>query len=542
MRMKALLNGKVYSDSSFYEAILIEGRKIKAVGTDDEIMKMLGEEDENIDLEGRLVLPGFIDSHAHGPFSLSKMVDRIDLYPVDTKEGYLDIIRKFVEEHPEMEVYSGMGWLNPAFDGAPDKESLDSICSDKPVILQSGDGHSVWGNSKAIELAGISADTSDPEGGTIERNPDGSPIGTFREQAQDMLRDLIPEPTVEEYRKSIMIFQDMMAGYGTTAVFDPMVALDSNLLEAYRVMDREGQLKVKFALAYQSDPEAPEVLASRCCETGPFNSGKLIEGTFVKVFIDGVVEGGTAYLKDEYCTRPGYHGEALWSQKKLDEFCAAVDRAGYDIHFHVIGDAAVKQVIDAMEYVKKENGERNRNTVAAHMQIVDPADFERLKELDIRISSNPYWFLKAPGYYDDIELPMLGERAENEYPMKSFFDLGLTVSAGSDFAVTPDPYPMKGIQLAMLRTIEYDEHNEPKNILGEKERITFEQGLAAFTVNGAVTMGIDDMTGEIRAGKCADLAVMDQNVFETDPRELENTAVYMTISDGEVIYQKNSAK
>lgn len=540
MRMKALLNGKIYSSKGFYEAVLIENGKIKALGKNDQIKKMISAEDEQLDLNGRLVLPGFIDSHAHGPFSLSKMVDRIDLYSEDTEEGYIEIVRKFVEENPDKEVYSGMGWINPAFDKlGPDKKSLDRVCSDKPVILQSGDGHSVWGNSRAIELAGVSAETPDPEGGTIERDTDGSPRGAFREQAQDMLRDLIPEPTIEEYKKSIMLFQDMMASYGHTAVFDPMVDLDSNMLEAYRELDREGMLKIKFGLAYLSAPENPELLLERCREIPRFNSGKLIEGTFVKVFVDGVVEGGTAYLKEAYCNRPGYFGKALWSQDKLNRFCEAVDKAGYDIHFHVIGDAAVKQMIDAMDHVKKANGERLRNTVAAHMQIVDVNDYEKLKELDIRISSNPYWFVKAPGYYEDIELPSLGDRAEREYPMKAFFDMGLTVSAGSDFAVTPEPFPMRGIQLAMLRTIEIDEHNAPQNILGAEESIDFEQGLEAFTANGSKTMGIDGLTGVIEVGKCADLAVMEQNVLEMEPWELEKTCVYMTFSDGEMIYCRN---
>ncbi len=174
------------------------------------------------------------------------------------------------------------------------------------------------------------------------------------------------------------------------------------------------------------------------------------------------------------------------------------------------------------------------------MQIVDPADYSKLKELDIRISSNPYWFVKAPGYYEDIEIPFLGKRAETEYPMKSFFDTGLVVSAGSDYAVTPKPYPMAGIQLAMLRTLEGKDHLDPENVLGAAEKITLKQGIDAFTINGAVTMGIDDITGSIETGKCADMVVMEQDVFETAPEKLYETSVYMTISDGEIVYEKES--
>lgn len=307
-------------------------------------------------------------------------------------------------------------------------------------------------------------------------------------------------------------------------------------------MNEEGRLKMKFALAYSSMPEDPEGSLEGYRKGRPLKNGKLTEGTFVKVFIDGVVEGGTACLKEDYCNQEGYCGRPLWSQDTLNDFCAEVDRLGYDLHFHVIGDAAVQQVIEAMEYVKQENGSRARNTVAAHMQIVDPADYDKLKELDIRVSSNPYWFVKAPGYYEDIELPFLGKRAETEYPMKSFFDMGLVVSAGSDYAVTPRPYPMEGIQLAMLRTLPEEDHLDPEKILGAAEKITLEQGLDAFTLNGAVTMGISDVTGSLEAGKCADIVVMEQDVFQTAPEKLFETNVYMTISDGEIVYEKDGRK
>ncbi len=540
--MMILYNGKIYSKGGFCQALLIDGKNIVATGSNEEIRAMAGHGDKYIDLEGRLVLPGFVDTHAHGPLSFEQK-SNIDLYADETKEEYLKTVEDFVKAHPDKRMYSGMGWLNPAFDAlGPDKESLDRICDDRPVILRSGDGHSVWANSKAIEMAGITDETPDPDGGTIERNEDGSTHGTFRDQAQEIMLALIPEPTVEEFLEAIEGFQDMMVSYGHTAVFDPLVAFDGNLNKAYRRMNEEGRLKMKFALAYSSMPEDPEGSLEGYRKGRPLKNGKLTEGTFVKVFIDGVVEGGTACLKEDYCNQEGYCGRPLWSQDTLNDFCAEVDRLGYDLHFHVIGDAAVQQVIEAMEYVKQENGSRARNTVAAHMQIVDPADYDKLKELDIRVSSNPYWFVKAPGYYEDIELPFLGKRAETEYPMKSFFDMGLVVSAGSDYAVTPRPYPMEGIQLAMLRTLPEEDYLDPEKVLGAAEKITLEQGLDAFTLNGAVTMGISDVTGSLEAGKCADIVVMEQDVFQTAPEKLFETNVYMTISDGEIVYEKDGRK
>lgn len=537
--MIAFYNGNIYSKKDFYEAILLDGKLIKAIGSSDAILSQIGPQDQKIDLAGRLVLPGFIDSHAHGPLSISRTLGKIDLYPVDTKDGYLRLIENFVRENPEKEIYSGMGWLNPAFDElGPDKESLDAICKAKPIVLCSGDGHSTWGNSKAIELAKVTEASQDPEGGTIERNPDGSIRGTFRDQAKDYLQNLVPEVSVNEYKQALMNFQDMMVEFGHTAVFDAMVDVGSSMHRAYREMNRDGQLKLKCVLAYTSDPENPEASLSQYEKEKPFCEGKLTEGTIVKVFLDGVVEGGTAYLKEAYSHQRGYYGEPLWQQDALNRFCGEVDRLGYDLHFHIIGDAAVAQMLTAIEYVHQNNENRPRNTVAAHMQLVDPKDYPRLKALDIRISSNPYWFVKAPGYYENIELPFLGKRAETEYPMKSFFDLGLIVSAGSDFGVTPRPYPPAGMQIALLRTLYGEDHTDPKNVLGGSEAIDLEQALTAFTINGAKTMGIQQDTGSLEVGKCADLVVMEQNLFVTDAAELYRTEVFMTISDGEIMYKK----
>ena len=458
---------------------------------------------------------------------------------METKEEYLQLVRDFVKQNPDKEIYAGMGWINPAFDSlGPDKESLDEICSEKPIVLRSGDCHSFWTNTKAVEMLGITPKTPDPAGGCIERNPDGSIRGTFRDQAQNGPLSLIPEPTVEEYKACIEEFQNRMIGLGVTAVFDPMVDAGSNCHKAYREMNDAGELKIRMGLAYNSDPEDPMALLPLYEQEKDSGKGMLTEGTFVKVFIDGVVEGVTALLKDEYCNEPGYYGEALWKQDVLNAFCAAVDALGYDLHFHAIGDGATAQVIEAMAYAHAQNGSRERNTVIAHMQIVDPADYPKLKELGIRVSANPYWFVKEPGYFYGIEKPFLGERAETEYPMKTFFDLGLVVSGGSDFAVTPRPYPPDGMQFAMLRCMPEQDPDDLSLVLNPPERITLAQAIDVFTINGAITMGIEDVTGVAKPGMAADLVVMEQDLFETPPREFVKTEVYMTIADGKIVYRK----
>lgn len=536
--MKALYNGKIYSNEIFEEALLIDGKIIRAIGSSDNILAMISDNDEKIDLQGRLVLPGFIDSHAHGPLSCGMTIGNVDMSGGTTQNEYLAIIKQYVSENPDREIYSGSGWINPSFPGqCPSKESLDEICAEKPMVFISGDGHSVWCNSKAMEMAGVTADTPDPEGGLIEKNPDGSLKGCLRDQARFAALALIPETSIEDYKKVIWDYQTMMIEYGCTAVFDAMVDVGSNLHKAYREMAEEGTLRIKVGMSYSSDPENPMDLLPQYTDIRKGNVDKLYEGQFVKIFVDGVVEGGTAYLKEEYCNKPGHYGEPLWQQDVLNEFCAAVDKAGYDLHYHVIGDAAVDQMLCSIEYINKVNGKKARNVVAAHMQVVDPADYTRLKDLDIRISSDPYWFVKAPGYYEDIELPCLGERALKEYPMKAYFDLGLIVSGASDYMVTPVPYPPMGIQTAMLRTMPGQDHTAKENVLWEEEKITLEQGIQVFTENGAITMGIDDVTGKLEPGMMADIVIMDDDLFEIAPENYADSKVYMTISEGEIVYR-----
>lgn len=538
--MVVLYNGKIYGKEGFNEAILLDGKRIKAIGSDAELRPLA---DEEINLEGKLVLPGFIDSHAHGLYSLAKIVGQMDLaIEREEIEEYIKIIREHIESHPESPLYTGMGWVNPPFgEHGPDKKILDEICSDKMVILQSGDGHSAWCNSLAIEAAGITPETEDPEGGTIERNPDGSIRGTFRESARDLILALIPERSVEECEYIIDLYQKDMARYGIIAAFDPMLDIGTNMHKAYRSMAEKDELKIKFGLAYSSDPQNPQASLDLYRKESYSRVNKLTEGQFVKIFIDGVVEGMTAYLKDEYCNAPGEYGIANWTQEELNEFMQKVDEMGFDLHVHAIGDAAVYQMITGFDHIHKVNGEKTRNSVAAHMQLVDPADYAKLKELDIKFSANPYWFVMAPGYFEGIELPYLGERARKEYPMKTFFDLGMVVSVGSDYAVTPDPYPPRAMQLAMLRTMLGEDSTVDENILWKEERIDFQQALDSVTINGAITMGIDDITGSIEVGKMADLVVMNDDLFEVEPDRFYETSVYMTISEGEIIYRSDIA-
>lgn len=540
--MKLLKNGTIYlgRKKPFEEAILIDGKKIYYTGNNEEAERLAGATADVIDLNGQLVLPGFCDSHAHGAQSQTMKMETCDLSQCKSVEAYLKTVENYIKEHPEKTIIQGIGWENPLFDDkGPKKELLDSISKTRAIFLKSTDYHSIWANSKAIEMAGITERTPDPKGGTIERNSDGTISGTFREEAQNPFEAIRPLPDVAVCKKAILKYQETMASYGITNTFDPLLDPREPYYKAYRELAEEGRLFIKVGIAYTSYPENPMPALDVYATQPRGNKDKLYEGTYVKIFIDGVVEGTTALLKEPYSHIPNYCGEALWKDEALKEFCAAVDKMGFDIHFHTIGDAAVSQMLDALEYVQRVNPTRERRPVAAHVQLMDPADVSRAKAVNLSISADPYWFFKAPGYFEDIEEPFLGkERAAREYPMKIFFDHGIVVSSASDYSVTPEPRPLMGIKNAVERCWPGDDPQNRELVLNPAQRVSLEDMIDSFTIHGAWTTRTEAITGSIETGKFADLVVLDRNILEMTSEDLLDTQIVMTISEGDVIYRK----
>jgi len=535
--MLVLFNGKVYCSGRFDEAVVIDDQKIQYTGTNDGAFAAAGEEADRIDLGGRLVVPGFIDSHAHGGLMTASFKGKINLFEGDTVEEYLDIIRRYVAEHPDHKVYKGAGWSSPLFgEVGPAKELLDEICSDRPIVLKGAEGHSLWANSRAIELAGVDEHTPNPMGGVIERNPDGSIHGTFKDEAQSIIDAAVEDDPVALYKETILDYQDAMAALGYTAVAELMVKRGSNIHKAAIELAEEGKLKMKYLQEFTVSPLTVDEDLRLLRDRRPGVRNKYIRDQYAKIFIDGVLESQTAWLKQPYSNRPDFCGEPLWTDEKLFETCAEIDRMGYDIHFHVIGDRAVAQMIDAMEYVAKANGPRDRRPVAAHIQIMDPADILRMKEAGFVFDANPYWFFKDEIYSKLNEYPMLGERADHQYPMKSIMDAGIVVGVGSDYPITEVPSPLYCMKTGVQRVAYEAEADDEASLLNPDERVSFDEMFKCVTINSAYAMRIENITGSIEVGKDADLVVLDRNIFGDS--HFYEAQVDMTISEGDIIYRR----
>lgn len=547
MDRKIYGNGKIYTvdeQCPWAEAFCVEDGKITLVGTEAEVRSKAGKDAEYIDLNGNTVLPGFIDSHMHVLQGAEELLFKANLAKAMSKEECLDIVREFYHEHPDIDFLEGVGWINTYFDDlGPRKEWLDEIACDIPIVLDSGDHHSIWANSRAIELAGVTKDTV-IDGGVLELDPEtGELSGTFRENAQAPFHAIKPVYSVEKVKEAIVFLEKLMGSLGITMVHDPMVELGSNDLEAYKEMDRDGKLGIKIRGSLMTRPESIEGMRDDyITEREACNKGGHFEANSIKVLLDGVIEGATAYLKEPYAHRPDYYGEPIWTDRQLKEHFKWAEANGFQTHSHVIGDAACAQMLTALEYSEKENGKPNIRPIAAHMQIVDRADYGRLKKQHITASANPYWFAKEKGYFYGLEVPYLGEeRAEHEYPMKSLRDeAGVLLASGSDFPVTFPPAPLMGIQMGVTRCDFRDDFSDPGNILGAEESVTVDDMIRSFTINAAYADFAEDITGSITAGKYADFVVLGENIFEVPADKIGQIPVVMTVSEGKVIYDASA--
>lgn len=545
---KIWCNGNVYTvndNQKWGEAIAIFDKKILAIGSNKDVLELKGPNTEVIDINGGMVMPGFIDSHAHPTWGGTELLYKVNLFDCKCIPDYEQEIRTFIGKNPQSEFIQGVGWVNPHFEETgPSKDILDRISNEIPMVFDSADHHSIWANSKAMELAGVNRDTQSPEGGVIERDhTTGELLGTFRETAQDLIKKIIPQYTKEEYKAGILEYQKVMSAYGITMSHDAIVEPDSPAHEAYLELDRDGKLLFKMTAAFASSIDNPMKDAEKYGDLSRISKGGMFSAEHVKFFLDGVVEASTAYLKEPYSNDPEFSGTALWGDKALKDLLIEIDKQGLTPHFHVIGDMAIDQMLTALEYVAEKNGEKERRPIAAHVQILDAHDLPRMVKMNVHVSANPYWFVKEAGYYYKLEEPYLGvERASKEYPMKSLMDAGLVVASASDFSVTPVPKPLRGIQMGVTRCFPEMDINDPMCVLGEEERVTIEEMIQTFTINGAKIAKKENETGNLEVGKLADLVILEKNILEVPVNEIAFVKVIETVSEGKTIYTSNGSK
>ncbi|MGE5703950.1 MAG: amidohydrolase [Clostridia bacterium] len=537
-------NGVIYTvdrNRNFAQAVAIRGDKIVYVGSDEGVKMYIGSKTKVTDLQGKMVLPGFIDSHTHAS-KTTGLIFSIDLYDGGSMEEYVKTIQAFVKEHPNEPTLQGRGWSNPVAPGiGPRKEVLDEVVPNTPIALTSDDGHSLWVNSSALKLAGITKDTPNPDGGIIERDPKtGEPSGTLREKAMDLVLKKIGGYTIQQYKTGIEEYQHKAAERGVTTVRDPDMLRYPNVLEAYEELAKEDKLTIRFRNAVTANPDKGPEQVAEFVKIREREQYPLFQVNAVKFFMDGVVEGATAYLEKPYVHKHT-NGNLIWNTDVYNKTATAADKAGFSLHVHSIGDASTRIALDGMEYAQKQNGTHDARHSLVHLQLVNPEDIARFKKLDAIGIVQPFWFMQEDGYYDEIEVPYLGqERAEKEYPMKSFLNQGVHMASSSDYIVTPEFNPLHGIQQGITRIAEGE--TDPQKIANPQERATLADMIASFTIDGAYANRVEDITGSIEPGKKADLIVLDKNLFAIPATQIKDVKVLLTMVEGKEIYQYKQEK
>jgi len=537
-----LLDGTVYTADetrSLAQAVAITDGEIVFVGASEDARSRIGPATEVVDLDGRMLLPGFHDAHAHvryGGLSLlgCSLHDDFDVSAI--REKLIECAGS--GDHGEEEWVTGGGWPLAAFQGgSPEAGMLDEIFGGRPAFFSDAFGHNAWVSSRALELAGIDAATPDPPGGVIVRDPaSGAPTGTLRDAAMSLVEDVMPETSDADKYAGLIAGLEAANRLGITAYIEPGISAAN--LAIHKQADERGKLTARVlaslspidALPGRVGPKLFDLLAVR----DRYRGDRLAVDS-VKIYIDGVIETRTSYMLKPYLD--GSNFSPFYPQDELDDLYARLDAMGLQIHTHAIGDAAIRSALDAYEHARLENGPNDNRHQIVHLQLIDEADIPRFGELGVAANFQCMWCY--PDVYIELAEDIVGaERTSKFYPVRRVRESGGLLVGGSDWDVS-SLNPLDAIETAVRRQDPFEESGPE---LGRNETIDLETALDMYTRNAARVMRLDAHTGSIEVGKRADLVVLDRDLFAIPSTEINDARVLLTLLDGEVVYEARDGR
>ena len=538
-------NGRIHTlnpEQPEAEALAIRAGVITAVGDTDTITATAGPQTQRIDLDGKVVLPGFHDMHVHPLFAGVRQTE-CKIEQGSTLEQIQHEVQACIDRTDTGGWITGGQWDAHAIGQIPDRSMLDSVSPDNPVLLSDTSGHSAWANSMALVIAGVTANTPDPEGGIIERDSDGEPTGILREAAIMLVRMHVPPHSYEALRAALEWSMNQMLSHGITSFTEASTGFVAGMtreVKLYADMADAGMVKQRVRLCLNWEPgnaELEAVIADR-----NLYARDRVATDCIKIFLDGVpTDSHTAAMLEPYA-RPmegrsddaSRYGMLLVEQDNLNEAVTRFDRMGLTVKFHAAGDAAVRAGLNAFDAARTANGFSGQLHDVGHCTFVSREDLPRARALGVTFEVSPYLWSPSP-INDDISKEVGDERTRRVWPVREMIEAGALVVPGSDWAVVPSVNPWIAVEALVTR----EEPGGSAKHFGKEQAVSLDQAIRLFTVNAAKHLGMADKVGRIEPGLLADLIVLDRDPYSIPVTELHQVRVEQTIINGTPVYQAN---
>ena len=538
-----LRGGRIYTldpKRPWAEAVAVRDGEFQAVGRSTDMDRFIGGQTAIVDLGGRLVLPGLIDSHIHF-LEGSLLLEQVYLDEAQSLEEMKEIVRGYAEAHPVRQWIVGRGWYYGRIDGGrlPTRQDLDEVVPDRPVFLLSYDSHTAWVNSKALEMAGVGRD-SVPEGrGEIVRDPrTGALSGALKEDgAIRLVQRAIPRPAREHLLTALGNGMDYAHRFGITSIHtatgipdEPATSgyPDNDVFELFEELERRGELELRVYAALSVDETTTEETLDAFGRLRMRHRGPLLRAGAVKIFLDGVIESHTAALLEPYADDPRQRGDSNYTGEEIEALVSDLDARGFQIFTHAIGDRAIRMALDAYEKAARP-GRETRHRIE-HIEVVAANDIPRFAEIGVLASMQP---LHGTPDFGGVWSEAVGaERLPRAFAWKSLRRAGARLVHGSDWPVMSLD-PLVGMHTAVSRE---DLDGRPEGGWIPTERLDLEEAISGYTLDAAFASFEEDLKGSIEVGKLADLVVLSHDLFKIPPREIAQTEAMMTMIGGDVVY------
>ena len=537
------LNAKAYTlneATPWAEAIALEDDKIVYVGDNAGAEALADENTVKHDLQGQMLLPGFIDTHMH-PLSGGGYAKALSLDTWGTVDDWMIAIEKYAADNPGDGLLFGYGFLATTFGPeGPTRQQLDSVVPDRPVLIMDEGFHGAWANSLALKQLGITNETSDPVPGFsyYKRDSNGVPTGYLLEgTAGQAMEDIeaITLPVIVEGTEYVI---DVLNGYGVTSVFDASYKGSPQETQSILAgLEAKDELSVRIVGShFAGGPDDVEGAVAAAVEKGKTVKGERYHYNTLKIMMDGTVEGRTAAMFEDYQGEPGNQGELVFNQQQTTLMVVRAAKAGIDVHIHALGERAVHEALNAIEAARKADPDSQSRYTICHVQLFKDADLPRFAELNVIVQSTPLW-----ASYDTYGKAFVSEDQFNRFwRFKSLEDAGVTLTWGSDFPASGAGMlgisPVVHMQIGMTRQ-DLDSLDAPVQPM-ESERLELPELIRGYTIDAAYQLHMEDQIGSIEVGKKADLVVLEKNLFDVPVHEIHKVKVSNTYVDGKQVFAK----